>query len=109
VAELADELIERLRQVLAGRPATESELRSLSERAHELERTLAEDVETSETRLGELSADPEASLVETAALLRRVETVRPALLALREQVDALAERSRQLRTEWLSRQRDASP
>ena len=107
--ELTADLVERLRQILAERPETESELRSLLERAHRLEHALADDVEASEARLGELSDDPACSVTEAASLLRRVEALRPALFELRGQLGALERRSRRLRTEWLLHQTGSAP
>jgi chromosome segregation ATPase len=104
VSELVDDLVEQLREVLAERPTTEAELRSLSERAHALERRLAADVDADEERLGELSADPASSLAETAAVLRRVDGLRIALDRARALLENLDERSRRLRTEWLLNQ-----
>jgi hypothetical protein len=104
VSELTDDLVGRLRQMLAEQPATEAELRSLSDRAATLERRLARGVDAIESRLGELSATPDSSLAETAALLRRVDTVRVSLERVRALLDNLDERSRVLRTRWLRRQ-----
>lgn len=109
MSDLADELVERVRQLLGENPSTESELRSLTGRAHELERTLAEDVDATETRLGELSRDPESSLAETAALLRRVETLKPELERAQALLENLDERARQLRTRWLLAQASDRP
>jgi len=101
VSELANDLVERLRELLAERPSTESELRSLSDRAHELERMLTEDVDASEERLVQLSHDPESSLAEAATLLRRVETLKPELARAQALLENLDERGRRLRTKWL--------
>lgn len=104
MAELSDELLTRLRQIVSGGTVTEAELRAVSDRAAGLARLLAAQVEGSEQRLGELSRDPESSLAETAAELRRVETLRPALLEVRGLLVALDQRARELRTEWLLHQ-----
>jgi len=109
VSELEHDLVEHLRQVLAERPTTEAELRSLSVRAHELEQTLAGERETAEARLSELSRQPDSSIAETAGLLRRAETARVGLDRIRAVLDNLDERSRRLRTGWLLGQAGSAP
>lgn len=104
----ADDLVERLREILAERPTTEGELRVLGERASELAQTLEEQLAASEARLTRLSSDPESSLAEAAAELRRVEAMRPALVEMHALLDGLEERARRLRTQWLLRQAEAS-
>ncbi len=104
MSEPTDDLIERLRQIAAERPTTESELRSVTERARELAETIDDAVATSEARLTELAAAPDSSLVEAAGELRRVERLRPTLGELRELLEVLDERARRLRTEWLLHQ-----
>jgi len=104
VSDLAKDLTERLRQLLAERPSTESELRALTERALELERSLAQDLAAAEARLGVLSHDPGSSLADAAALLRRVDTLKPELDRVQALLENLDERGRQLRTKWLLQQ-----
>ena len=101
MSELEHDLSKRLRQVLAERPTTEAELRSLAERALRLERTLAADLEAHERRLDALSAEPGSSVAEAAAALRRVDAVRVELDRIRSLLDNLEDRARQLRTAWL--------
>ena len=107
--EPADELVLRLRQIVAATPSTEAELRSLAERAHELERALDDDLGASEARLGELSADPDSSIAEAAVLLRRVDALRPELDRVRAVLDNFEERARALRTKWLLNQASDRP
>lgn len=109
MSELADDLVERLRQVLADQPATEAGLRLLSDRAQDLERALAGDLEASEARLDRLSARPDSSIAEAAALLRRVEETRVALDRVHALLENLEERARLLRTRWLSSQGGPRP
>lgn len=97
-------LSERLREVLADRPATESRLRTLSEEADAGIRALEAQMGGSERRLRELAKDPGASLTEIAAELRRVDTLRPELIELNALRTELDHRSRELRTQWLLRQ-----
>ena len=66
-------LLERLREVLANRPVTETELRGLIDQADGLVRTLGAHMGGSERRLTELAADPDSSLAEIAIELHRVE------------------------------------
>ncbi len=101
MAELADDLVERLRQILAERPTTESELRSLDERVHGLAAELDETLSAAEAHLDSLSADPESSLAETAAELRRVEELKAGSERVSALLENLDERARELRTRWL--------
>ncbi len=91
----------RLREVLDGRRATEPELRRLSEEADGWARALQGQVEATERRLSELTADPASSLTEIATELRRVDGLLPELAELRITLSRLEERARELRTEWL--------
>jgi predicted RNase H-like nuclease (RuvC/YqgF family) len=105
VTETPDfELLERLRAVIAEQPATEAQLRALTEQADGLVRTLGAQMAGSETRLDELNADPESSFAEMAAELHRVETLRPKLEEARSLMKELETRARELRTAWLLRQ-----
>jgi hypothetical protein len=101
-------LLERLRDVLANRPVTETELRGLVEQADGLVRTLGAHMAGSERRLTDLSADPESSLTEIAAELHRVEGLRPRLEEARSLLADLETRARELRTSWLLRQAESS-
>jgi chromosome segregation ATPase len=106
---LSPALTARLRDVLADRPATESELRSLAEEADAWARTLRAQIGSSERRVRELSADPDAALAPIASELRRIESLRPELVELSSLMDELERRARSLRTEWLLRQADSAP
>lgn len=94
-------LIKRLREVLDDRPATEAELRSLSEQADAWARTVNGQIESSERRILRLNQNPNSSLAQIAAELRRVEQLRPQLHEVRRLQADLEERARQVRTEWL--------
>jgi hypothetical protein len=96
-------LTARLREALAS-PATETELRSLCEQADGWARALQAQVEASERRLRKLTDDPEASLAEITAELRRVEMLSPELTELRALLSGLDDRARELRTAWLRHQ-----
>ena len=65
-------LLERLREVLA-EPATEAELRVLTERADALVRVAGAQLEAAERRLDELTGDPASSLADMAAELQRAD------------------------------------
>lgn len=105
---LGPPLTSRLREVLGDRPATESELRTLSEQADAFARTLQAQVQASERRLSHLSRDPAAPLSDIAAELRRVEALRPELDEVRSLIGDLEDRARELRTAWLLRQADSA-
>jgi hypothetical protein len=94
-------LIKRLREVLDDHPATEAELRSLSEQADAWARTVHGQIESSERRILRLNQNPGSSLAQIAAELRRVEQLRPQLHEVRRLQPDLEERARQVRTEWL--------
>lgn len=97
-------LITRLREVLASRPATESELRTLSEQAEAWALTVDGQIQSSERRLRRLNANPSSSLAQIAGELRRVEKLRPQLTEVRSLLADLETRARELRTEWLLQQ-----
>ena len=94
-------LIQRLREVLDDRPATESELRTLKEQAEAWARTISGQLEASERRLRRLNSNPASSLAQIASELRRVEKLRPQLDEVRGLLADLENRARELRTEWL--------
>jgi hypothetical protein len=94
-------LIKRLREVLDDRPATESELRMLSEQADAWARTVSGQIESSERRIRRLEQNPASSLAQIASELRRVEQLRPQLQEVRSLRADLEARARQVRTEWL--------
>jgi hypothetical protein len=99
-------LLDRLRDVVANRPVTETELRGLIEQADGLVRTLGAHMAGSERRLNELTDDSDSSLREIAKELHRVEGLRPRLEEARSLLADLEARARELRTSWLLRQAD---
>jgi hypothetical protein len=110
VADLLDaKLTARLRKVVDDQPATESELRSLSEQADAWARALEGQLQGSERRLRRLTASSATPLSEIAAELRRVETLGPALTEMRVLLARLEERARELRAAWLLHQTESAP
>ena len=101
-------LLERVREVLADRPVTETELRALSEQIDGLVRVLGAQLDSSEARLTDLANQPASSLTGMADELHRVETLRPRLTEARELLRDLEERARALRTSWLLGQADST-
>jgi hypothetical protein len=99
-------LLDRLRDVVANRPVTETELRGLIDQADGLVRTLGAHMAGSERRLTELTDDADSSLKEIAAELHRVDGLRPRLEEARSLLADLEARARELRTSWLLRQAD---
>jgi len=95
-------LKEQLRAVLDRQPVTEGELRRLFEEGQACALILSGQLEKSEQRLAQLSADPSAPLVEIAGTLRHVNELRPDLEELNGLLDALGARAREFRTSWLS-------
>jgi LPS sulfotransferase NodH len=106
---LGFDLTARLREVLADRPATESELRGLAEEADAWRRALEAQIHASERRVEELSADPAGSLAPIASELQRIEALRPELTEVTSLHEELERRARELRTEWLLRQAESLP
>ena len=106
--QLVPALTARIREVLSDRPATEAELRSLSEDADAWVRALQAQIQSSEVRVSELSADPTAALAPIAAELRRMESLRPELLEVTSLHEELETRARAMRTEWLLRQAESA-
>ena len=94
-------LIQRLREVLDRRPATESELRALTEQADAWARTVNGQIQASERRIRRLTANPASSLAQIASELRRVDRLRPQLNEVRTLLADLEKRAREVRTEWL--------
>ena len=103
MSELLDfALIRRLREVRERTtPATESELRVLTEQAEAWARTVDAQIQSSERRIARLNSNPASSLTQIAAELRRVETLRPQLREVRSLIADLEDRARELRTRWL--------
>jgi hypothetical protein len=84
-------LIRRLREVRERTtPATESELRVLTEQAEAWARTVEGQILSSERRIARIADE-----------LRRVETLRPQLREVRSLLADLENRARELRTQWL--------
>jgi hypothetical protein len=94
-------LISRLREVVDRRPATEAELRALTEQAEAWARTVNGQLQASERRIRRLTANPASSLAQIAGELRRVENLRPQLQEVRSLLGELENRAREVRTEWL--------
>jgi chromosome segregation ATPase len=103
MSELLDfALIRRLREVRERTtPATESELRVLTEQAEAWARTVDAQIHSSEHRIASLNSNPTSSLAQIAAELRRVETLRPQLREVQSLLSDLESRARELRTQWL--------
>lgn len=102
-------LIRRLREVRERTtPATESELRVLTEQAEAWARTVEAQIHSSERRIARLTSNPTSSLAQIAVELRRVETLGPQLREVRSLLDDLENRARELRTQWLLTQATTS-
>ncbi len=95
----------RLRAVLDQQPATEADLRRLSEDGQACALILAGQLARSEQMLAELAADPISSLAQIAAALRDVNELRPDLDELRALLAELQERAREFRASWLAASR----
>jgi hypothetical protein len=100
-------LVKRLRQVVAGEVATESELRTLADHAGGWVRVAEARVAAAEGRLASLNADPSSPLVEIASEVRRVDALSRELAEARRLVVGLELRARELRTAWLKHHADA--
>ena len=95
-------LLGRLREVIDGQPATESELRTLWEQAEAWERALRAQIEGSERRLRMLAANPDTPLAEEIGELRRIELLQPQLAEIGPLLEKLEKRARELRAEWVA-------
>jgi chromosome segregation ATPase len=95
-------LVKRLREVVAGANATESELRALADQAGGWERATAAQLRASEERLATLNADPASPLAQIADEVRRAESLTRELEDARRLIRALENRTRELRTAYLS-------
>jgi hypothetical protein len=103
MAETLDSAVKaRVRAVLGRRPVTEAELRSLSEEGHACALILHAQLERSERRLAELTADSTSSLSEIAAAFQRVSDLRPQVEELDDLLDGLRNRAREVRAGWVS-------
>lgn len=94
-------LTKRLRDIVSGDPATESELRALADQAGGWERAVAAQLRAAEDRLGRLNGDPTSSIADIAGEIRRVETLKRELDEARFLLAGLEQRTRELRTSWL--------
>jgi hypothetical protein len=100
-------LAERLRQVVGGQEASESEMRTLADLAGGWARATDAQLRAAEDRLAGLNADPASPLAEIAAELRRVETLSRERDEIRRLSDGLERRARELRTAWLTHHTDS--
>jgi chromosome segregation ATPase len=100
-------LVTRLRQVVAGEPATEAELRALDDEAGGWLRATEAQLHSAELRLTELNADPASPLAEIASDVRRVEALSRELQEARRLMEGLERRTRELRTAWLKHHAEA--
>ncbi len=99
-------LVRRLRQVVAGEVATESELRTLADEADGLVRSTTAQLHGAEGRLAELNSNPASRLAAIATEVRRVEALSRELAEARRLVHGLERRTRELRTAWLKQHAD---
>ena len=102
-------LVERLREITRGRPATESELRTLADQAGGWERAVAAQLHAAEERLAKLNSDPASPLSAMAVEIRRVESLTSELREAEMLLEQLEQRTRELRTEWLKARAEAKP
>jgi hypothetical protein len=113
VASLPDKLdlalVKRLREVVGGAPAIESELRALADQAGGWARATDAQLRAAERRLGKLNADPTSELGDMAIEIRRVETLSAELDEARYLLAGLERRTRELRTAWLKYHADSAP
>jgi chromosome segregation ATPase len=100
-------LTKRLRRVVAGEVATESELRTLADDANGWVRATEAQLHAAEGRLAGLNADPTSPLAEIAAEVRRVEALSRELTEARRLIGGLEQRTRELRTAWLKHHADS--
>jgi hypothetical protein len=102
-------LVKRLRQVVGGAPAVESELRTLADQAGGWALATEAQLRAAERRLAKLNADPASELGEMATEIRRVEDLYAELDEARWLVAGLERRTRELRTAWLKHHADSAP
>jgi predicted RNase H-like nuclease (RuvC/YqgF family) len=101
------ELARRLREVVGGQAASESELRALADEADGWTRATEAQLRGAEERLAHLNADPASPLAEIAAEVRRVEALMRELGEARRLIAGLERRTRELRTAWLKHHADS--
>ena len=99
----------RLREIVAGKPVTESELRAVADRAGGWARALEAQVAGSEARLAALNSDPTSPLADIASEVRRLDALMPELAEARSLLAGLERRTRELRTAWLKHHADSAP
>ena len=102
-------LVKRLREVVGGRPATESELRTLADQAGGWARATEAQLRAAEQRLAKLNADPTSELGDMATEIRRTEMLSTELGEARSLLAGLEQRTRELRTAWLKYHADSAP
>ncbi len=102
-------LTRRLRDIVAGDAATESELRELADRAGGWERAVTAQLRAAEERLAALNGDPASPLAAMAAEIRRVEGLKAELAEAQSLLEGLEQRTRELRTAWLKYHADSAP
>lgn len=100
-------LVTRLREVVAGEPATEAELRVLDDEAGGWVRATEAQLRAAEQRLTELNADPASPLAEIADEVRRAEALSRELQEAQRLIAGLERRTRELRTAWLKHHANA--
>jgi len=101
------ELAGRLREVVGGQAASESELRTLADQADGWSRATEAQLHGAEGRLAKLNADPASPLAEIAAEVRRVEALSRERAQARRLIEGLEQRTRELRTAWLKHRADS--
>jgi chromosome segregation ATPase len=101
-------LTTRLREVVGGRPTTESELRALADQAGGWARATEAQLRAAEQRLEQLNADPSSPLAELAAEVRRADAFKRELEEARSLIDGLEQRTRELRTAYLKHHADSA-
>lgn len=94
-------LVKRLREVVAGANATESELRTLADQAGGWKRATEAQLRAAEQRLAGMNSDPASPLAEIAAEVRRADALTHELGEARELIEGLERRTRELRTSYL--------
>jgi len=102
-------LTTRLREVVGGGAAIESELRTLADQAGGWARATEAQLRAAEGRLAKLNAAAASPLAEIAVEVRRVEALSRELEEARELIAGLERRTRELRTAWLKHHADSAP
>jgi hypothetical protein len=100
-------LTRRLRQVVGGHAASETELRILADQAAGWTRATEAQLLAAEERLTQLNANPASPLAEIAAEVRRVEALSRELGEARRLIGGLERRARELRTAWLTQRTES--